>query len=331
MEKYIYNSLKNDILTLFASIRHPELENLYIKLAEETELQPTQEIFSKWLSGNKKIRSLLSNTSVYDAFLLLLDLRSRYPGGISHSELIKEFMNRGSSGQSTLISFANYLSNPDVKSILEPFSDILVTTTKFMKSVEQRDILGDLKIIKNQFEEYLRKGSEKTKPLDKKRSIHQKRNDMYRYLLNRFSIELANAANSVNLPDLAEKFNSGMLSKPIPIGLGRYIEFNPISVDNARTAKIMAEHVWKYCDSQWNNYNHDIIELTFLSKVGSISKEDFYRLRIEYEQNVNKEAGDGMNIENIVIDKRLDSNYIYMLSMLFVFLESKLGIPGMLS
>jgi len=184
----------------------------------------------------------------------------------------------------------------------------------------------------------------------RKPTLSKQREEMFVYLFKRFSNELSDAFDSVDLPELAQKTRDGILGVPPPIGIGEYIELNPISDSQMKECKKMSDYVFQYPSKKNANYLHDLVEIQLLQHAGSIKQEDVYKFKEAYERQRNvldyvKDEefgsaesqqgqgqglgqGHGLGTEGIITtNTRLNPDYIYMLSVFFMFMQRGLKIP----
>ena len=149
-----------------------------------------------------------------------------------------------------------------------------------------------------------------------------------------FSNEISYAYESQGLTDISNAIRNGILAKPPHVGIDTILELNPISGDQINEAKLLAEQVWKKYDARWLNYNHDMVETTLLNKVGLISNSDFTQIIENYEKR--KNAIDILDktkdipswrseMGEIDVDQKMNPDYIYLLSLFFLYLFRKLS------
>ena len=102
----------------------------------------------------------------------------------------------------------------------------------------------------------------------------------------------------------------------------------------------MAEYVLKYYDMQWADYNYSLVEITLLNKAGQLTMEQIEDFKLEYEKEkdvvgfMEGEAEDddirhkGIDTgDAITFDKRINPDYLTMLSAFFLVMQVKIGIP----
>jgi len=334
-----YGEIINDLLNLYCKTGSSPIEDIYIKFA-----QNYSQNFSKWLSHNKSLKNDLSNPSVYSALETLEFLREKVGQNPPMSSIVRaittEVAQKHLTNLPIIMAFGKLLGG-DANNILLPFKDIISGITSQVRMVEDQDIenpekiLSDLLILQKSFLQ------EKKPAFEKGRigtpSITQQRQEMFIYLLRRFSNELASASDLSGLTEIAQKFRDGILTVPPPIGIGEYIELKSITDSQMEECKKMADYVFKYPSSKYSNYLHDVIEIQFLQQAGSITKEDVYRFKETYEKQrsllkvINEDQikeDTGFDTEGkITGNARLNPDYIYMLSVFFMFMERKLKIP----
>jgi len=342
-----YTNFSNDILDLYCKTGCSSIESLYIKFSQNY----TQNI-SKWLLQNKRIRNDLENPAVYDALRALSAIRDKLPEGeVVASNLVK-FLGSSPFLLKTvplILAFKDLLGESQVKDILYPFQDIILMAASTMKIFEQRE--RDKQITETDLEEvlpslitiqqaFLSNSSPEEERIRKRKTISQQQKDMFRALLERFSSEMAAAAAASGLKELSQKFSEYILAKPIPMGLGEYVAFPSMGDDKLRLSKQMSDYILKYPDPRMANYNHDIVEINLLRSAGVLSDEDVYRFKENFERkkDVTEYLADdeflgenfpGIETEGkITINDRMNPEYIYMLSVFFLYMYQGLGLPG---
>lgn len=344
----LYNQFGKDLLQLYCKVKDPVLEDAFIRFASEVS-------FPQWLRHNKKeILSKIGNSSVYDAFDILADMQGSdfgsdpdVPGkGASLGDLWKRFQASSNSMRAIPViqTFSSLIDNPSFKNILEPFKSSVLFISKWLKEPsnlteiektrkkeDDQRVAEDLRIINNMF---VTQGSEEA-PRVRVPSVKQQRKDMFVYLLTRFSEEIASAFENAGLEEEAKKFRSKVLAIGLREGVGSIINLHMLSFGQNNVIKYMVDYAWKRPDIRWGNYNHDLIEVTFLAQAGEISAEDLAFIRSEYEKNKDvmgifedkEEPIKGMDtFDKITIDKKMNPLYIQMLAVFFYYFQSKMKV-----
>jgi hypothetical protein len=326
----IYSEITNDILKLYCSIKEPKLESLFIRLA-------SLENFSNWVSRNGKIKTELNIPSVYDAFVALSDLRATFQFGQKIDRQTVWKIIQPNKSVIPIILGLNELVDVDiVKDIIQQYRDIIKEISEYMSMpLPNKDELYEdvLKIRNTYYKEVIDEDIGEIK----KESIPQQRKNMFQYLLIRFSEDVASAADNSGLKDLANGIRSGILSKPVPAGLSRYLNFNNVDKSQIDIAKKLAEYIIKRYDPKFSDINHSIVETTIMGKAGVLTSEDIMQLKMKYEEQNNPTQYiedstakyPGMDTSSkITFDKRLNPEYLLILSSFFVILQAKIGLPS---
>lgn len=332
------NELLNDLLGLYCKTKVAAVENLLIKISAVE-----SEDLSVWLLNNKRVRTLLGNPLVYDALVLLIDLKRRYPKGIKSNEISKEILFNPNPAQSTMMSFVNHLSDPEVQSMLTPFSDVLKASEFIMKNIEPVDVVGDLKIIKQQFEDNLKDIRDKTNKANRKLmepkkslSIMAQRREMFKSLLTMFENDVASAFEQSGLPEKAKQIRGGTLAKPAAYGVKEVVGKQSLQYQQTFMVTTMADYCWNNPSPKMTMYNHSLVQLNFLSRAGIMTDEDYYATKEEHaaKTNVNEfmdeEAEYYPHIDTgnrVSFDHKINPVYLYMLSRFFNEFQIKLKIP----
>jgi len=346
LKNALYHQFYNDLLSLYGRTKNSAIECVFLKFAGDIN-------FSQWLRSYKKsILSKLSNPSVYDAIEILIGFGDTQLVGDSTKEkavtlgpLFKMFQSSNKNLKTIPIirEFSKLVDNANFKEILFPFKNNILAISNWFREVpktmtsqekaareeESKQIVSDLNVINNMF---LTQDYEEKVHVKKPSLMHQ-RKDMFVYLLTRFSEEVAAAFENSGMHEIAQKFRSKILALSSLVGIGSFLQLKSLSYSQINSVKIMLDYVWKHSDIRWCNYNHDLMELTFLNQAGEISDEDFYSIKLENEKvkdiiGVADETDDpykGIDAYNkISMDKKINPAYIQMLSLFFVYQQIKL-------
>jgi len=328
---YLYN-LMEDVKGLYLKTSNGSLEDQFIALS-----QAYQNELLKWL-GKGKVTAQLQDSGVLNALYLLAQLRRKHPQQVTVPDVVEYFSKeRQVESLSYIMSFANFLGDERVKSVIDPFKDIIVAVSRFSggKEINLEGVLNDLISLQKDFSGYLEKQIDKPyadygvskQPRQTKR---QKLTNMFSYLLRTFSEEIASAAERNGLEQFANGLRQGILAKAAPVGIERYMSFPKLSGDKWKIARKLANYVAENTDDRFRQYNHDLVEIALLNVAGQLTKEDFYRFKEKTEEAKDvsrfmaeeEELGEDQEkvdygIE-ILDDNRLNPEYIYMLSI-FLF------------
>lgn len=337
MKNIDYREFNNDILKLYCSIKHSSLESIFIKMSS-VEISALHQ----WLLKQKNIKKSLINTSVYDALIILFKIRSTFPFGETiDRKVLVDILHENAQTLSTIpiiLGLSTIMNDTMARDILHPFKDILTHISKQYSPGDgeldsSENLLKDISTIKNSF---FGTEIEEKSSVKKRNTISNQKTDMFKYLLSKFTDEIWNAAESNNFKDLAIDIRAGALAKPAPIWLSKFFVLNdqnsflPIS-------KKVADYVLKNYDMRMSDYNHDIIEMTFMSKSKQVSEEDIKKLKLQHEENKNvfeyleneEKKYPSIDLSSIInSNKRINPDYLFMLSSMFVFMQNKIGMPS---
>jgi hypothetical protein len=325
---------KNDLLSLYAKVKHSEIESLFIKIAnaEITDLH-------KWLLKNSSIKHLLNNPELYDTLIFLNQLRGKYAYGTIENKDILPLLLFNRPLIPILMGMSKLTNDVMARDILLPFKDILDIVGNVYKPgegsvVSTESIFNDITKIKNSFI-----GSEtEDKKESQRKSIQDKRFDMYKALLYKFNDIVSSSAESSGLPDVAEAIKKGALTKIAAISLSNFFRFSGEQSGLLETSKKLADFVFKNYNPRMVDYNYSIIEGTLLSKSRQIKPEDLQMLKIKHEKEKNimdyledgEKKYDSLDINSLITpNKHMNPDYLLMLSVMFVFIQKKLGLPSL--
>jgi len=339
-----YSDLHNDLLKLYCSTNNPSLENVFIRFAEGY----TNNI-SAWLKKNQSHKDKLTNPLVYDALITLDSLIHRIDGPSTMSEILKVISSnpRYLKTLPIIISFQNLLTS-SARDILSPYKGIINTIAAQMSVPENQaientsEILSDLMLLQDSFiqDKSAYSAPVVDKNIVKRQTLPKQRQQIFTYLLKRFSDELASASEAAGLTEIAQRFRDGILAVPPPVGIGEYIELDPITDDQMTESKRMADYIFQYPGPEYSNYLHDLVEIQLLQHSGGITPEDAFKFKETYERQrnvlnyidqdqpeyVTEQPGIDTG-DQITGDACLNPDFIYMLSMFFFFMQRRLKMP----
>jgi len=337
MSASLFHEFLGDILSLYCKTGHKGIEKSFLRLSEAFESG-----FYKWLSNNKGYASHLQDPRVFESLSFLIYLRNQYPFEAKISDVIKSVVGAKEAQYIPyIVSFSNFMNDPVLGKILFPFRDIIASLSgiKVMgDSIDISLIEKDLRsVVEAYYEQRQKKPAEMKSPAEMKRTVKQQKAEMFLYLLQRFSDELSLAAEQSGFLELASEFRSKILAKSLPYGLGQYLDFKDISDQQFKLSNNMAKQIMKHYDRLYWDYNHDLVDVAFLRASGILSEQDVMELRESFEknkniQNIMKGVEDypGIDTKNKVsIDRRLNTDYLYMLSLFFTFMQKQLDVPSM--
>lgn len=330
------HGLTQDVLKLYCSIKHPALEDLFLKLAsvDTTAL-------ANWLAREgKPTRVILKDPSVYEALIELCRIRQgiSYGGKIEMWPINKVLVNKPIL-YLTIKGFNDLIHDPVAKDLLEPFADIISTITAnstVSGTPDKTVILDDISKLKNAF----LSGALVEEPgaSVKKESVQKQKLNMFQGLLMKFSEDVAAAADADGFRDLSTAVKAGILAKPSSPFWKEYIQVATMNQGTAiKVAKAVADFIVKHYDARWTNYNHSLVEVTFMNAAGQLSQEQMTALKNKYEDEKDvmgileepEKPYPSYNVgEHISLDKHLNPNYLQLLICFFYVLQAKVGMPG---
>ena len=329
----IYDNFRKDLLSLYCNVKLSSVEDLLIRFSVSIDRD-----ISTWIKGNRKfLKDNVKDPRVIELLLFLSSAKDMAgtDDKINRSEMMKYLLSSRIRPEYLFIlkTFESILQKGLCQNILFPFANIIKQFNNMLKitgeAPPESDILQDLTFISNLYD---KSSIEKIKT--NRLTINDKRRRMIRGLLMMFSNEIAYAYESKGLIDISNAIKSGILAKPPHDGIDTIMELNVISSDQINESKRLAEQVWKKYDERWLKYNHDMVETTLLNKAGLISNSDFAQIIDDYEKRKSpidildktKEmpswASEG---SEIAVDQRMNPDYIYLLSLFFLYLFRKLS------
>lgn len=283
----------NDLKDLYCRTKISGVERSWIKVS-----QAYEQAFGQWLESNQDIRNDLNNPQVYDAFIVLKNLRERYPS--FDNKLALQLFTQGVGKKSPFMTaspwisdLGNFLGDSDVESILYPFRDI-ITSFSFIKPadsshVPNKDLIkDDLMTIRDGYMEAIQAdeggtGEDEYGDFQRgKSTVSQKRIQMFSYLLRRFSEDLAMAASRSGMDDLASAFRSGILANPTALAQkAPMMDINPYMVNGVNG---IVKDVMRSVQPEDQDANYNYIKEKALRFVGAVSPrqvQDVYKRREE--------------------------------------------------
>jgi hypothetical protein len=293
------------------------------------------------------LKPMLKNNNNLNALLSVEEISSEHAGQkIDTSKLVKYFIApERQIYLRTIWAFRSILKKDPANVVLMPYAAMIETIAnrlpvgKRTKEEVERDsedeatTLRDIEVIKDAYVSGKQEVTEYKKPL-KTPSIAQQRKNMMMNLLSRFSNDLASIFSTNGMMDEAEQFRSNIIAKLPANGIANIIKINPLTATQIDTSIWLLNYVWNHYDSRWANYNYDLIDVTLLNRVGAITNEELNSIKDEYEKNSDltlltdeDKAKPGMDTKNkFPLDKRMNPDYVHMLSLFFVSFMRKLGI-----
>ena len=215
------HNLSNDLLSLYCRTRISAIEAEFIKVATTAD-----GYFVNWLLTHKNPGSGVGiiDFNVYAALALLAYMKAKVTDPSSPME-IQSIFDEPSTPRAKetrakkldyIHSFGGLIDNPEVSSLLNPFREIINTVRSTFRGgviLNTDAVYNDLIKIKGAYNLYVERGGSETELGSKspKATTENLADQMFRYLLNRFSNEVASAADRSGESGLASAIRSGGL------------------------------------------------------------------------------------------------------------------------
>lgn len=249
MKNTLY-SFTEDVGRLYCLTQNHKLEDIFLRLS-----QSQDDDFSKWFSRNRNhIKPQLQNPEVADLLDALIETRKVY-----YTISIVDFVDMiqgankkiaGGIGRNVgnIRALESMLSDPDLQPMLSPYRDIITASQNFTESptIPVNVIADDLKTIRSLYEVFLNEFDQLKSRGDglkpKKLTLKEKKTQLFSYLLQRFSREVADAAERSGMTDFAQAVrNEGVLAKPSIIK-----DYYPaVSRESTFASRIMSDRLIK--------------------------------------------------------------------------------------
>jgi len=203
-----------------------------------------------------------------------------------------------------------------------------------MNSVEGAsvgDVTQNLNIIYDVFAEFMKAKTsegEKEYKKTKKKTLSQKKEEMFSGLLIKFSGEISGAARRMGFTDFADALNSGILMKPLEVS--KYIPvMDEINIYKMKEAQQMIKYVMRKLDSSNIDANYNFIKEMGLRYIDAITNEDILRIYDKRNRSVDSSRFmDPDRVNEKVLEKEmetirvpdmqlLDVRYLALLSTFF--------------
>lgn len=203
-------NFEKDLKSLYLKTNDKNIENMFIKISQHNELD-----FIVFLKNNHNLINSLKNPSVYLSILALDDIK-RHGVYQNSGNLVSYIVNHNYTVYvPVFLSFLNLINNSIFGFLLNPYVNLLSSMNVFNVNEKLNDlsISDDLEFIGNEYKNYLtskKNNLYKNKTLTRK----QKRIDLFKYLLKRFSEDVAAAQTYHKKNEVAADINSGLLMKP---------------------------------------------------------------------------------------------------------------------
>lgn len=341
--KNTYIDFSKDLLCLYRKIKHSEIEECYIKIASSLHKH-----FFDWILNKSKpnFLSKIKSENTYNCLKLLSQIRKQVPYGskLDNSFIVKNILFENQNLVSTLWSLKDVLRDVRVSGVLSQFEDLIISINNVIAPKE--DVDPKIKIQKNNdvvddiieiYKEYEDDDSAVSPENAPKLSLNQKRSNMLRLLLSRFSNNIASSYEKNGMTDVAAAIRGGVLAKYPSYGIDLIIDSKKedmVSSSGLFSIKSLVDQIYKkQYDERWLDYNYSLIDVTFLKEAGIMSKSDFFDIIYNYEKDRNilnkldsKRMVDPIRHEpeSAYVDQRMNPKYIYLLCTFFVTFSNKI-------
>jgi len=279
-----YQNFIADILHLYSRTGIKRIENDLLRVSQSYDSS-----FYKWLLSNRQIASKLNYPEVFLALSFLVEIRKNYPPPVGISDIAKIFIDaKESKYLPYIISFNQFLEDPAINAILFPFKDILVACSglKIIQG-EEIDVDGigkDLSYIKESFDQYISRGkidAEDSAVIINKETVKQKKTRMFSYLLQKFSNEIASAADRSGFSEFASKLRGGILANPSEIENFTGMKIEPEDVNEAKRMVKYVSPNYNITKADWNYNFIKERSMLFTSKISKEQLMQLYRRRVD--------------------------------------------------
>ena len=304
--------------------------------------------FSDWILNKAKPNFLkkIKSENVYNCLKLLAKIRKEVPYGskLDNSFIVKNILFENQVLVSTLWSLKDIVKDVRVSGILSQFEDLIVSINNVIAPKE--DIDANEKVEKNNdtvddiieiYKEYEGDDSAASSEGAPRLNLNQKRANMLRLLLSRFSNNIASVYEKNGMTEAATAIRSGILAKSPSYGIDSIIKHKKEDMINSSgffsINLLLDQIIKKQYDERWLDYNYSLIDATFLKESGIMSKSDFFDLIYNYEKDRNildkfdnKRLVDPIRYksEDVYIDQRMNPKYIYLVCAFFVMFSNRL-------
>ena len=334
MSENILYKFAKDLSQLYAKIRVKDVEACFLKVAQFLDSE-VESFLQKAAQLNYK--SSLQNPVVLDTLILLNRLKKTYVAGIDASAFVRDFMNDPKlTPYIPTIASLREAANSNDFAILSPYKNILdasrhipdvnAATGTIAQDVRNLDTSFreemDVKINKPYSEEPIRS----TKKPNKKEKIDL----LLRYLLNRFSKELASSleqTGQIDVLGIAEDDN--VLRDPMRIINTIAPNYPPANIASLiKQAKNIVKEILPYTDPSRYDYVYNYIKGQLMLWAGEISFKDYttfmYHSKLNFHTFLNKDSAPD-ETEPFEINKNAwkTSNTLILLSTILYTLGSK--------
>jgi len=327
----------NDIRDLYVETKNSDVEDLFIRIA-----QSYNQNLQKWLSYGHTIQTvkpLLSDPEVYDALLVLNQIRSKHPVSVSVPDIISFFDKSKSSSLFPIVVSFSGIQNDQAESVLAPFKDIVNTCSVFEADIEisLESITQDLVTVHNSFMDYVagKNNGEKEFKKQKKPTKREQKMSMFAGMLRRFSGEIESAARRIGQNDFADALGKGILAnlnsmkQHAPVGDIDTYMWN----EAARISKSVLQNLGDLnVDSNYNFAKERCMH--FMSMISTADLLAFYKGRsgdvdmssFMDEETMPDESVLGKELQSLSITdaQLLNPDYLAMVSAFFMSFYSKL-------
>lgn len=338
MSSHVIFDLCSDIHSLYCKTGSREIEKEFIKLS-----QVNLVFLKKWMGSKHPKEQGVYGFDAFAALNALIKVRGSMTGEVASKDVAAMMVGDNALMRQVpvIVSFADILSSGSSYSVLDPFSDIVIAVASVFTpafSVDLTTLQEEVAMINSSFNEYYERtisdeySDYGVQTVQKKETLEQKKINLFSYVLNRLTEDVAQAASNTGMEDFANALRSrGVLANPVAmsdyIGLG-----HPTSYMLSRADRI-AKDLFKNIKSVSGDVAYNHIKNEALSFVRVVTKQEvsdvFNQRERDYdmsaymrgEQPEQDEEGPTLTIEDA---KWLDPDGLTMLSLVFVGMHNRL-------
>jgi len=335
----LYSNLTKDIFNLYCLTLNSKVEDVFLRLS-----QTVGRDFIRWLRSDDAllVADTLHDPLLMEAFRYMMKVRSKFTlGSLDRSKFVEYIMSNPHPSITVIIELANFLGDPEVGYLLEPFEDIIQIAAT-MKSEKPRSshsvLLDDLVTLRDKFTK-----KEATKePEDEKgdvsyvvdpltgkrvkvpirRNLTEQRKDMFYGLYTRFSEDIAMAAENSGFSEFAQALRTrGILGRNQL--LSEFIEVGETTPYIVQKAQEVSRNVLRNSEPSKFDQNYEYIKQESLFFVSAITHEEYGRLQRARQQEtpipLEGEESEEIEMPELSVDaqKWLNPYVLSMLSAVF--------------
>ena len=267
-------AFKKDLLYLFCVTKDKRIEKELIRFASDAYKQ-----LENWIKNLDPMSLHLQNPQVIGVFKSFLKMNTDNVASKSDPDLIKYIVSNQSIASHIPYIIAMSKSINAFRNILEPFSEIINRISSMNLSVDSSmlpNIDGDLEILRKSFssQNIMEEFDDVGETLHKQKATRPVRyTQIFTYILQNYTGEIVSALKEVGRSDLAEKFQSGILAKPMD--LFKLLNPSITASDAVNKVKIMMKTITKnlFTDTDEEQYNY--VRSLAMVFAGQINKDEY--------------------------------------------------------